>query len=140
MMTPSVVTLQEVLRHHRTLSRGREFYESLLEQGDVLAVRPDYPPGAMIWLVTSHAGPADAQGPRRPIHLRRVRDEPPGAQDLFGAVGDPTPATSTRSPPGSWPPRPTTSPPAPTTTSSSEISPKISSALARLAPPAAVLA
>jgi len=37
MMTPSVVTLQEVLRHHRTLSRrGREFYESLLAHGDVL--------------------------------------------------------------------------------------------------------
>ena len=39
-MTPAVVTLQEVLRHHRTLSRrGREFYESLLAYGDVLAVR-----------------------------------------------------------------------------------------------------
>ena len=53
-MTPSVVTLQEVLRHHRTLSRrGREFYESLLEYGDVLAVRVDYLPGAMLWLVTT---------------------------------------------------------------------------------------
>ena len=38
-MTPSVVTLQEVLRHHRTLSRrGREFYESLLEYGDVFRI------------------------------------------------------------------------------------------------------
>ena len=53
-MTPSVVTLQEVLRHHRTLSRrGREFYESLLAHGDVLAVRLDYLPGAMMWLVTT---------------------------------------------------------------------------------------
>src|SRR5713226_3945125 len=53
-MTPSVVTLQEVLRHHRTLSRrGRDFYESLLAHGDVLAVRLDYLPGAMLWLVTT---------------------------------------------------------------------------------------
>jgi hypothetical protein len=94
-MTPSVVTLQEVLRHHRTLSRrGREFYESLLTHGDVLAVRVDYLPGAMLWLVTT---PEQAQlmrkaregRPTSDVSVMSLRE----AQDLFGAVGDPTPAT-----------------------------------------------
>jgi hypothetical protein len=95
MMTPSVVTLQEVLRHHRTLSRrGREFYESLLHLGDVLAVRVDYLPGAMLWLVTT---------PKQAQLMRKAREGRPAsdvcvmslreAQDLFGSVGDPTPAT-----------------------------------------------
>ena len=54
-MTPSVVTLQEVLRHHRTLSRrGREFYESLLEHGDVLAVRD--PAGGILIMLPPHSG------------------------------------------------------------------------------------
>lgn len=94
-MTPSVVTLQEVLRHHRTLSRrGREFYESLLAHGDVLAVRVDYLPGMMLWLVTT---------PKQAHLMRKAREGRPTsdvcvmslseAQDLFGATGDPTPAT-----------------------------------------------
>src|ERR1700704_5880761 len=79
MMTPSVVTLQEVLRHHRTLSRrGREFYESLLAHGDVLAVRLDYLPGAMMWLVTT---PPQArlmpQGREGPAPSGRGGVEPP---------------------------------------------------------------
>jgi hypothetical protein len=95
MMTPSVVTLQEVLRHHRTLSRrGREFYESLLHLGDVLAVRVDYLPGAMLWLVTT---PKQAQLMRKAREGRSTSDvcvmSLGEAQDLFGAVGDPTPAT-----------------------------------------------
>jgi len=94
-MTPSVVTLQEVLRHHRTLSRrGREFYESLLAHGDVLAVRVDYLPGAMLWLVTT---PEQAQLMRKAREGRSTSDvcvmSLREAQDLFGAVGDPTPAT-----------------------------------------------
>src|SRR6266699_2412771 len=89
MMTPSVVTLQEVLRHHRTLSRrGREFYESLLSHGDVLAVRLDYLPGAMLWLVTS---PTQAQLMRKAREGRSTSDvcvmSLREAQDLFGAVG-----------------------------------------------------
>ena len=95
MMTPSVVTLQEVLRHHRTLSRrGREFYENLLHLGDVLAVRVDYLPGAMLWLVTT---PKQAQLMRKAREGRSTSDvcvmSLGEAQDLFGAVGDPTPAT-----------------------------------------------
>lgn len=92
-MTPSVVTLQEVLRHHRTLSRrGREFYESLLAHGDVLAVRLDYLPGAMMWLVTT---PSQARLMRKAREGRTTSDvcvmSLAEAQDLFGAMGDPTP-------------------------------------------------
>jgi hypothetical protein len=94
-MTPSVVTLQEVLRHHRTLSRrGREFYESLLEHGDVLAVRVDYLPGAMLWLVTS---PKQAQLMRKAREGRSASDvcvmSLTEAQDLFATTGDPHPTT-----------------------------------------------
>ena len=110
MMTPSVVTLQEVLRHHRTLSRrGREFYESLLHLGDVLAVRVDYLPGAMLWLVTT---------PKQAQLMRKAREGRPTsdvcvmslreAQDLFGAVGDPDsrdPLRGRRLAPGSGPGR-----------------------------------
>jgi hypothetical protein len=72
MMTPSVVTLQEVLRHHRTLSRrGREFYENLLHLGDVLAVRVDYLPGSMLWLVTT---PKQAQLMRKAREGRSTSD------------------------------------------------------------------
>jgi hypothetical protein len=90
-----VVTLQEVLRHHRTLSRrGREFYENLLHLGDVLAVRVDYLPGSMLWLVTT---PKQAQLMRKAREGRSTSDvcvmSLGEAQDLFGAVGDPTPAT-----------------------------------------------
>jgi hypothetical protein len=94
-MTPSVVTLQEVLRHHRTLSRrGREFYESLLEYGDVLAVRVDYLPGAMLWLVTT---PKQAQLMRKAREGRSTSDvcvmSLTEAQDLFATTGDPHPTT-----------------------------------------------
>ncbi|HEU4439506.1 MAG TPA: hypothetical protein VFT36_09645 [Methylomirabilota bacterium] len=94
-MTPSVVTLQEVLRHHRTLSRrGREFYESLLEHGDVLAVRVDYLPGAMLWLVTT---PKQAQLMRKAREGRSTSDvcvmSLSEAQDLFATTGDPHPTT-----------------------------------------------
>jgi hypothetical protein len=92
-MTPSVVTLQEVLRHHRTLSRrGREFYESLLAHGDVLAVRLDYLPGAMMWLVTT---PKQARLMRKAREGRAASDvcvmSLAEAQELFTTLGDPTP-------------------------------------------------
>lgn len=93
-MTPSVVTLQEVLRHHRTLSRrGREFYESLLAHGDVLAVRLDYLPGAMMWLVTT---PNQARLMRKAREGRTTSDvcvmSLAEAQELFETMGDPTPS------------------------------------------------
>lgn len=93
-MTPSVVTLQEVLRHHRTLSRrGREFYESLLAHGDVLAVRLDYLPGAMMWLVTT---PNQARLMRKARQGRTTSDvcvmSLAEAQELFSIMGDPVPA------------------------------------------------
>ncbi|HJR49746.1 MAG TPA: hypothetical protein VJ794_01495 [Gemmatimonadales bacterium] len=92
-MTPSVVTLQEVLRHHRTLSRrGREFYQSLLAHGDVLAVRLDYLPGAMMWLVTT---PKQAHLMRKAREGRTASDvcvmSLAEAQDLFTTLGDPAP-------------------------------------------------
>jgi hypothetical protein len=92
-MTPSVVTLQEVLRHHRTLSRrGREFYESLLAHGDVLAVRLDYLPGAMMWLVTT---PKQARLMRKAREGRTTSDvcvmSLAEAQELFATIGDPMP-------------------------------------------------
>ncbi|MGH7375225.1 MAG: hypothetical protein ACREJY_13460 [Candidatus Rokuibacteriota bacterium] len=94
-MTPSVVTLQEVLRHHRTLSRrGREFYESLLAHGDVLAVRLDYLPGAMLWLVTA---PKQARLMRKARDGRATSDvcvmSLAEAQEMFNTIGDPTPTT-----------------------------------------------
>jgi hypothetical protein len=93
-MTPSVVTLQEVLRHHRTLSRrGREFYESLLAHGDVLAVRLDYLPGAMMWLVTT---PSQARLMRKAREGRTTSDvcvmSLAEAQELFMTLGDPSPS------------------------------------------------
>ncbi|MEX2221056.1 MAG: hypothetical protein WEG40_04585 [Candidatus Rokuibacteriota bacterium] len=93
-MAPSVVTLQEVLRHHRTLSRrGRDFYESLLAHGDVLAVRLDYLPGAMMWLVTT---PKQARLMRKAREGRTTSDvcvmSLAEAQDLFTTIGDPTPS------------------------------------------------
>jgi len=92
-MTPSVVTLQEVLRHHRTLSRrGREFYEGLLAHGDVLAVRLDYLPGAMMWLVTTSS---QARLMRKAREGRTTSDvcvmSLAEAQELFTTMGDPTP-------------------------------------------------
>jgi hypothetical protein len=92
-MTPSVVTLQEVLRHHRTLSRrGREFYESLLAHGDVLAVRLDYLPGAMMWLVTTAK---QARLMRKAREGRATSDvcvmSLAEAQELFSTIGDPAP-------------------------------------------------
>jgi len=94
-MTPAVVTLQEVLRHHRTLSRrGREFYESLLAHGDVLAVRVPYLPGSMLWLVTT---PKQARLMRKAREGRSTSDvcvmSLAEAQELFNTTGDPTPAT-----------------------------------------------
>ena len=50
----SFVTLQEVLEHHRALPpKARAFYEAVLAQGDVLALRVDYLPDPLLWLTTT---------------------------------------------------------------------------------------
>ncbi len=53
-LPPSLVTLQEVLEHHRALPpRARAFYEAVLAQGEVLALRMDYLPDPLLWLTTT---------------------------------------------------------------------------------------
>jgi len=50
----SFVTLQEVLAHHQALpAKARAFYEELLTQGEVLALRVDYLPDPLLWLTTT---------------------------------------------------------------------------------------
>ena len=94
-MTPTIVTLKEVLDNHPTLSPGvRAFCESLLTQGDMLAVTADYFPLLLLWLVTT---PWQARLMRE--GLNQVGDvgamvlSLPEAQDLLTAVGDLAPAT-----------------------------------------------
>jgi hypothetical protein len=42
---PSIISLQEILKHHRTLAPSRRaFYEALLTHRDVVAVRVNYLP------------------------------------------------------------------------------------------------
>ncbi len=92
-MTPSIVTLQEVLRHHRGLSPdGRALCEALLTQGDVLAVRLAYLSDSLLWLVTT---PWQARMMRdhRPADVDAVVLSLPEAQDLLTAVGDLAPTT-----------------------------------------------
>ena len=67
--TANIITLQEVLNHQVVLPEpARAFYEALLSQGEVLAVRVDYLPEPLLWLTTTseqarwmreqHSGPA----------------------------------------------------------------------------------
>jgi hypothetical protein len=49
-----IVTLREVLNHQVVLpTTAMEFYEALLSQGEVLAVRVDYLPEPLLWLTTT---------------------------------------------------------------------------------------
>ena len=94
-MPPSIVSLQDILKHHGTLAPNRRaFYETLLTHGDVLAVGVNYLPGSLLWLVTT---PTQAR-------LMREIHNPDGdfeatilslreAQDLLTTVGDAAPAT-----------------------------------------------
>ena len=53
-LSRSFVTLREVLEHHRALPpKARAFYEAMLAQGDVLALRVDYLPDPLLWLTTT---------------------------------------------------------------------------------------
>jgi|GraSoiStandDraft_55_1057291.scaffolds.fasta_scaffold122337_1 hypothetical protein len=94
-MTPTIVTLKEVLDNHPTLSPGvRAFCESLLTQGDMLAVTADYFPLLLLWLVTTpwqarlmrEALSRQAEVKATVLSLRE-------AQDLLTTVGDTAPAT-----------------------------------------------
>jgi hypothetical protein len=94
-MTPTIVTLKEVLNHHPTLSPGvRAFCEGLLTHGDMLAVTADYFPYRLLWLVTTswqaglmrEALSRHAEVQATVLSLREV-------QDLLTTVGDAAPAT-----------------------------------------------
>src|ERR1700730_606394 len=87
--------MQEILKHCRTLAPSRRaFYETLLTHGDVLAVRVNYLPGSLLWLVTTatqarlmrelHDPDADVEATI--LSLQEARD-------LLTAVGDAEPAT-----------------------------------------------
>ncbi len=86
-MTPSILSLQEILTHCRTLPPSRRaFYEAVLTHGDVVAVRVNYLPGSLLWLVTT------------PTQARLMReghdaDAEAEARDLLTTVGDAVPAT-----------------------------------------------
>jgi len=95
-MTPSILSLQEILTHCPTLAPSRRaFYDTLLlTHGDVLAVRVNYLPGSLLWLVTT---PTQA-GLMRELHDPDADVEATimslqEARDLLIIVGDAEPAT-----------------------------------------------
>jgi len=94
-MTPSVLSLQEILTHCRTLPPSRRaFYEALLTHGEVVAVRVKCLPGSLLWLVTT---------PTQARLMRELHDPDSDvkatimslqeARDLLTVVGDAVPAT-----------------------------------------------
>src|SRR5258708_39321376 len=94
-MTPIIVTLKEVLDSHPTLSPGvRAFCESLLTQGDMLAVTADYFPLLLLWLVTT---PRQARLMREALRRQAgVKATVPSLRETQGpltTVGDTAPAT-----------------------------------------------
>ena len=92
---PSFVTLQEVLEHHRALPpRAKAFYEALLAQGEVLALRVDYLPDPLLWLTTT----AEQARWMREQHngsggLESVVMSVADAHDLLTATGTEAPTT-----------------------------------------------
>ncbi len=94
-MNPSIVTLQEVLKHHEALPpTARAFYEGLLAHGEVLAVQVDYLPDPLLWLTTT----AEQARWMREQHngaagLDSVVMSAADAHDLLTAMGNPAPAT-----------------------------------------------
>lgn len=94
-MTPSIISLQDILKHCRTLPPSRRaFYEAVLIHGDVVAVRVGYLPGALLWLVTT---PTQAQlmrdGYDSAADVKATILSLQEARDLLTALGDATPAT-----------------------------------------------
>ena len=85
----TVFTLQEVMDKQGLGPEARAFCESLLKQGEVLAVTLSYLPEAVLWLVTTTT------------QARLMRDTQPRAvvitlgeaADLATSVGDPRPTS-----------------------------------------------
>jgi hypothetical protein len=94
-LNPSFVTLQDVLEHHRALPpKARAFYEAVLAQGDVLALRVDYLPDPLLWLTTT----GDQARWMREQHngsggMKSVVMSVAEAHDLLTATGTKAPTT-----------------------------------------------
>jgi len=94
-LTTRIVTLQEVLKHHHALPpAARAFYDSLLEQGEVLAVQVEYLPDPLLWLTTT---PEQARWMREQHNgaagLESVVMSLADAHDLLAATGNEIPPT-----------------------------------------------
>jgi hypothetical protein len=94
-MTPSIISLHEILKHCRTLPPSRRaFYEAVLTQGDVVAVRVGYLPGALLWLVTTPTQARlvrEAHDPTADVKATILSLQE--ARDLLTTLGDAVPAT-----------------------------------------------
>jgi hypothetical protein len=94
-MIPSILSLQEILKHCRALPPSRRaFYEALLTDGDVVAVRVNYLPGALLWLVTTPTQARlmrEAHDPAADVEATILSLQE--ARDLLTTVGEPVPAT-----------------------------------------------
>lgn len=94
-MPPSIVSLQEILKHHGTLAPSRRaFYETLLTHGDVLAVGVNYLPGSLLWLVTTPTQARlmrEAHDPAADVKATILSLQE--ARDLLTTLGDALPAT-----------------------------------------------
>jgi len=94
-MTSSILSLQDLLTHCRALPPSRRaFYEALLTHGDVVAVKVNYLPGSLLWLVTT---PTQArlmrEGHDPDAHVEATILSLQEAKDLLTSVGDAGPAT-----------------------------------------------
>lgn len=94
-LTPSFVTLKKVLEQHKALPpTARAFYEAVLAQGEVLALRVDYLPDPLLWLTTT----AEQARWMREQHngsggLESVVMSVADAHDLLTATGTEAPTT-----------------------------------------------
>ena len=74
--------------------RWRAFYEALLTHGDVVAVRVNYLPGSLLWLMTT---PTQArlmrEGHDPDAHVEATILSLQEARELLTTVGDAAPAT-----------------------------------------------
>lgn len=94
-MTPTIVTLKEVLDSHPTLSpSARAFCEGLLTQGENVGGHCGLLP-APSRVAGDHApaSPADAGGAQSAGGGEGHRPEPPGSPGLLTTAGDAAPAS-----------------------------------------------